>query len=138
MTLQSNKINLFTLEHAIPFNHVISLLQRLNSDEIDKLKAELELLKKKNGSLEKQLNELVDSNVQLRESNLILQGKCETLLEDLSIKEAKWSEKEDMLQAEVITVLVISVLLKFLMITLQLPVHACTCGVSDTGQIYMY
>ena len=115
MTLQSSKINLFTLEHAIPFNHVISLLQRLNSDEIDKLKAELELLKKKNGSLEKQLNELVDSNVQLRESNLILQGKCETLLEDLSIKEAKWSEKEDMLQAEVRTVLVISIcmLLKF-------------------------
>ena len=40
-------------------------------------------------------------NESLRDSNLLLQGKCETLLEDLSVKEAQWSQKEDRLTAEV-------------------------------------
>ncbi len=65
------------------------------------MKGQLERLRRENGILEKQLSELVDVNVKLRDSNLMLQGKCETLLEDLSIKEAKWSEKEDMLHSEV-------------------------------------
>ena len=64
-------------------------------------KAELDKLSQMNKALEKQLSELVDENVKLRESNLMLQGKCETLLEDLSVKEARWSEKEDMLHSEV-------------------------------------
>ena len=65
------------------------------------MRIELERLRRENVMLEDQLSEVVDVNVKLRESNLMLQGKCETLLEDLSIKEAKWSEKEDMLHAEV-------------------------------------
>ena len=40
-------------------------------------------------------------NESLRESGLLLEGKCEALLEDLSIKEAQWSQKEDRLTAEV-------------------------------------
>lgn len=47
------------------------------------------------------MDELVCANVKLKESNLVLQGKCETLLEDLSVKEAQWTEKEDRLHAEV-------------------------------------
>ena len=30
-----------------------------------------------------------------------MQGRCETLLEDLSVKEAQWSEKEERLKMEV-------------------------------------
>ena len=29
-----------------------------------------------------------------------MQGRCETLLEDLSVKEAQWSEKEERLKME--------------------------------------
>ena len=41
------------------------------------------------------------ANQQLRDSNLLLQGKCETLLEDLSVKEARWTQREEQLKAEV-------------------------------------
>ena len=40
-------------------------------------------------------------NEELRDSSLLLQGKCETLLEDLSVKEAQWTQKEEKLYAEV-------------------------------------
>lgn len=62
---------------------------------------EIERLKSENEELASHLTEVVNSNVQLRESNLVLQGKCETLLEDLSVKEARWSEREERLHAEV-------------------------------------
>jgi chromosome segregation ATPase len=62
---------------------------------------EIKKLKLENEELAVQLSGLLDANVQLRESNLALQGKCETLLEDLSIKEARWSEREESLTAEV-------------------------------------
>lgn len=44
---------------------------------------------------------MIVANEDLRESNLLMQGKCETLLEDLSVKEAHWSEREEKLQIEV-------------------------------------
>ena len=47
------------------------------------------------------VQELISMNESLRESNLLLQGKCEALLEDLSIKEARWTEREERLNAEV-------------------------------------
>ncbi len=59
------------------------------------------MLREENITLKTRLNELTEANVRLQESHLVLQGKCDTLLEDLSIKEARWSEKEDMLHAEV-------------------------------------
>ncbi len=51
--------------------------------------------------LKEKLGQLVSMNQRLRDSNLLLQGKCETLLEDLSIKEAKWTEREEELKNEV-------------------------------------
>lgn len=62
---------------------------------------ELERVREQNVALDKQTQQLLSINSQLRESNLLLEGKCETLLEDLSVKEAQWSEKEDRLTAEV-------------------------------------
>ena len=62
---------------------------------------ELERVREQNAALEKQMQQLISINSQLRESNLLLEGKCETLLEDLSVKEAQWSEREDRLTAEV-------------------------------------
>lgn len=62
---------------------------------------ELERLQSENKDLASNISDLIEVNKELRESNLILQGKCETLLEDLSIKEAQWAEREDRLHAEV-------------------------------------
>ena len=54
-----------------------------------------------NLQLTEKLEEMLRVNQKLRESNSLLQGKCETLLEDLSVKEARWTEKEEALTAEV-------------------------------------
>lgn len=62
---------------------------------------EMEKLRIDNKELAKQLSDIIDVNVQLRESNQLLQEKCEVLLEELSVKEAKWTEREEKLQAEV-------------------------------------
>ena len=61
----------------------------------------MEKLRTDNKELAKQLSDIIDVNVQLRESNQLLQEKCEVLLEELSVKEAKWTEREEKLQAEV-------------------------------------
>ena len=68
---------------------------------LDDLLLELERLKTENSELTEKLEELISANKALCDSNELLQGKCETLLEDLSVKEAKWSEREEMLTAEV-------------------------------------
>ena len=54
-----------------------------------------------NAELAAQLQDLVTANEELRENNLLLQGRCETLLEDLSVKEARWSDREEKLKTEV-------------------------------------
>ena len=61
----------------------------------------MERVRRENSELTEKLERLVSANQQLRDSNLLLQGKCETLLEDLSIKEAQWSQREEELKAEV-------------------------------------
>ena len=62
----------------------------------------MERVRRENSELTEKLERLVSANQQLRDSNLLLQGKCETLLEDLSIKEAQWSQREEELKAEVL------------------------------------
>ena len=42
------------------------------------------------------------SNEALRKGSVLLQEKSEALLEELSIKEAEWSQREDRLKEEVI------------------------------------
>ena len=41
------------------------------------------------------------TNEALRKGSLLLQEKSEALLEELSIKEAEWSQREDRLKEEV-------------------------------------
>ena len=67
----------------------------------DELSSELEKLRMENTELVGQLQDLVTANEGLRESNQLLQGKCEMLMEDLSVKEARWSDREEKLKAEV-------------------------------------
>lgn len=59
-------------------------------------------LKEENSQLVEKLEDIVKTNKDLREANLLLQERCDSLLEDLSIKEAQWSEKEEQMIAEVI------------------------------------
>lgn len=68
---------------------------------MDDLLSELERLRRDNAELAAKLEEMIVANEDLRESNLLMQGKCETLLEDLSVKEAHWSKREEKLQIEV-------------------------------------
>ena len=58
-------------------------------------------LQEENSQLVEKLEDIVRTNKDLREANLLLQERCESLLEDLSIKEAQWSEREERLTAEV-------------------------------------
>ena len=61
----------------------------------------MERLKADNVDLTGKLEDILSANQQLRDSNLLMQGKCETLLEDLSIKEARWTQREEQLKEEV-------------------------------------
>ena len=73
----------------------------MKCEEYDILLSEMERLKRENFELSEKLEDLLSVNQQLRDSNLLMQGKCETLLEDLSIKEARWTEREEQLKEEV-------------------------------------
>lgn len=44
---------------------------------------------------------MLASNEALRQGSVLLQEKSEALLEELSIKEAEWSQREDRLKEEV-------------------------------------
>ena len=73
----------------------------VGSSKMEDLSKELERLKKNNIELARQLQGVVDANDELRESNVLLQDKCATLMENLSVKEARWSDREEKLKAEV-------------------------------------
>ena len=67
----------------------------------------MEQLKRENADLTEKLEQLLSVNQQLRDSNLLLEGKCETLLEDLSVKEARWTQREEELKDEVCILILI-------------------------------
>ena len=67
----------------------------------------MEQLKRENADLTEKLEQLLAVNQQLRDSNLLLEGKCETLLEDLSVKEARWTQREEELKDEVCIMILI-------------------------------
>ena len=69
----------------------------VGSSKMEDLSKELERLKKNNIELARQLQGVVDANDELRESNVLLQDKCATLMENLSVKEARWSDREEKL-----------------------------------------
>ena len=70
-------------------------------EKCTRLHGDYERMRGENLQLREKLEEVLRVNQKLRDSNSLLQGKCETLLEDLSVKEAKWTEKEEALTAEV-------------------------------------
>ena len=63
--------------------------------------AEVERLHTENSELTNQIQEVLDCNEGLRKSSLLLQERSQALLEELSLKEAEWSQREDKLKAEV-------------------------------------
>ena len=54
-----------------------------------------------NSELTNRIQEVLESNERLRNGSLLLQERAEALLEELSLKEAEWSQTEDRLKAEV-------------------------------------
>ncbi|XP_064394411.1 uncharacterized protein LOC135341683 [Halichondria panicea] len=70
-------------------------------EQCSEVLCECERVRGESDELREKLGQLVSMNQRLRDSNLLLQGKCETLLEDLSIKEAKWTEREEALKNEI-------------------------------------
>lgn len=62
---------------------------------------ELQCLRAENAELSHHLEEVLTSNEALRKGSTLLQEKSEALLEELSIKEAEWSQKEDRLKEEI-------------------------------------
>lgn len=58
-------------------------------------------LRVENSELDLKMEELIAANALLRECNEMMQGKCEGLVEDLSVKEALWSEREETFKAEI-------------------------------------
>jgi len=51
--------------------------------------------------LQDQLDGVLVANAQLASCNQLLRNKCDQLLEQLSVKEAKWSQREEELQLQV-------------------------------------
>ena len=77
-----------------------SLLPSSPQCQHEDLLSQIEQLRRENTDLSEKLEEIIATNEKLRESNLLMQGRCETLLEDLSVKEAQWSKKEERLKME--------------------------------------
>lgn len=68
--------------------------------ELHSLQSEVEWLREENSDLSQRMEEVLASNDALRRGSLLLQEKSEALLEELSIKEAEWSQREDRLKEE--------------------------------------
>ncbi len=70
--------------------------------DIQVLESEVEFLRAENSDLSCRFEEVLASNEALRKGSAELQAKSQALLEELSIKEAEWSQKEDRLKDEVL------------------------------------
>ena len=60
-----------------------------------------EQLHKDKDDLQSQLDGVIVANAQLASCNSLLRSKCDQLLEQLSVKEAHWSHREEELQLQV-------------------------------------
>lgn len=69
--------------------------------DFEALLSEVEKLRSDNGELTRHLEIVLASNESLRSNSLLLQSRSAELLEELSVKEAEWSQKEDRFKAEV-------------------------------------
>ena len=77
-------------------------------DKIKQLQKDNNQLRQDNKALVKDKDELQDqfdgvmvANAQLASCNSLLRSKCDKLLEELSVKEANWSHREEELQLQV-------------------------------------
>ena len=76
-------------------------MQNKECEQCSEVLSQCKIVRKESDQLRETLGQLVTMNQRLRDSNLLLQAKCEGLLEDLSIKEARWTEREEALKNEV-------------------------------------
>lgn len=77
-------------------------------EENNQLKRENQEYKKSNEQLHKDKNDLqshldgvVVANAQLASCNSLLRNRCDQMLEELSVKEANWTHREEELQLQV-------------------------------------
>ena len=61
----------------------------------------MQLLRGENSKLMDKVVELITANDALRACNAALESNCKGLMEELSIKETQWSEREESLKHEV-------------------------------------
>ena len=85
------------LSHA----NTTKVLEDEKSLALRSLQAEVKWLREENSDLSSRLQEVLVSNQALCAGSKLLQEKSEALLEELSVKEAEWSQREDRLNAEV-------------------------------------
>lgn len=74
--------------------------ERLHRDN-EQLHRDNERLHHDKDELQGQLDGVVVANAQLASCNSLLRSKCDQMLEQLSVKEAKWSHYEEQLQLQV-------------------------------------
>ena len=74
--------------------------ERLHHDN-ERLHHDNERLHHDKDELQSQLDGVVVANAQLASCNSLLRNKCDQMLEQLSVKEAKWSHYEEQLQLQV-------------------------------------
>ena len=98
-------------------------------DEAAKIRIEVEGVQTENYRLLEKLEEMITSNDKLREANAVLQTRCKTLLEDLSIKEAERIEREEKLTKEVSIYSKVYVLLNIYW-------YLCTCNYNYSHRPY--
>ena len=68
---------------------------------IDGLEAEVQLLRNENSKLVDKVAELITANDALRACNVVLESNCKSLMDELSVKEAQWTQREESLKIEV-------------------------------------
>ncbi|KAL5499610.1 hypothetical protein EMCRGX_G011061 [Ephydatia muelleri] len=79
-------------QHEAEINH-LRVESAAKQKAIGGLEAEVQLLRGENSKLMDKVAELITANDALRACNAALENNCKGLMEELSIKEAQWSER---------------------------------------------
>jgi len=76
------------------------MVEQLTMDN-ETLRKDNEQSRKDKNDLQGQLDGVMVANAQLTSCNSLLRSKCDDMLEQLSVKEAQWSHREEELQLQV-------------------------------------
>eukprot|EP00731_Ephydatia_muelleri_P036405 Em0249g2a len=87
-------------QHEAEINH-LRVESAAKQKAIGGLEAEVQLLRGENSKLMDKVAELITANDALRACNAALENNCKGLMEELSSKEAQWSEREESLKLEI-------------------------------------